>query len=120
MSLHNKPRTETAALPPHLAEVVATLPPQLKALVEALPRYLVDVLANTPVYSDRRSGADLLEQYLYPVSHRTLEVWPVLWRHVNGKAITLTVVLFAVGYARLSSAPVIMGGHRPASQRKTT
>lgn len=112
MSLHDKWTAATAILPQHLADVTETLPPHLKALVEALPKRLVDVLARVPVYSDRRCGAALLTHHVFPVSHRSLEVWPVPWQHVNNKAIALTVVLFAVAYARLECAPVIMGGRR--------
>jgi len=117
MSPPSRLLAETTVLPRQLAEVAATLPPHLKALVEALPRRLVDVLASVPVYSDRRSGAILLTRYLFPVSHRSLETWPLPWQHANGRSITPTVVLFAVGHAKLDAAPVIMGGRRAAEEQ---
>ncbi len=115
-SLSNKLLAGAADLPGHLAEVVAPLSPDLKQLVEQLPERLMDVAANAPVYLDRRSAAALLTRYVFPVSHRSLEVWRVPWQHVNGKAIGLTVVLLAVGYAKLAAAPVIMGGRGAASE----
>jgi hypothetical protein len=115
MSLQDKLKSGTASLPHHVAEIAATLPPHLKALVEALPERLMNVVASAPVYSGRRSGADLLTQHVFPVSHRSLEVWPIPWQHVNGKAIAPTVVYFAVGYSKLVAAPLLMGGQRGAA-----
>jgi hypothetical protein len=117
MSVHNKLQASAAVLPPHLADVTETLPPHLRALVDALPKRLVDVAANAAIYSDRRSGADLLTRHVFPVSYRSLEVWPVPWQHVNGKAIAITLALLAVGYAKLIAAPVIMGGKHQAVEQ---
>ena len=61
MSLRETLNAGTATLPAHLAEVAAALPPHLRALVEALPGRLMDVLATAPVYSERRSGAELVK-----------------------------------------------------------
>jgi hypothetical protein len=102
----------TAALPAHLAEVAATLPPHLQALAKALPGRLMDVLATAPVYSERRSGAELVRQHVIPVGHRSLEAWPLPWQHVNGKAVTPTIALLALAYEKLLAAPVTMGGRR--------
>ena len=112
MSLCETLSAKTAALPPHLAEVVAGLPHHLRALVEALPGRLMDVLATAPVYSERRSGAGLVRQHVIPVSHRSLEAWPLPWQRANGRAVTPTIALFAVAYDKLASAPVVMGGRR--------
>ena len=114
MSLHRTPNAEPATLPAHLAEVADTLPPDLRALVNSLPKRLVDVLVTAPVYTPRPPGAALVTQHIAPVSDRTLEAWPLPWQRVNGKAITPTIVLFAVAYAKLAAAPVIMGGRRRA------
>jgi hypothetical protein len=115
MSLREILATEPAILPPHLAELTGVLPPDLRSLVDALPLWLVEVAAEAPVYVGRRAGAALLTQYVTPVSPRTLEVWPVPWWHVDNRAITLLIVLLAVGYAKLISAPMIMGGRRSAA-----
>lgn len=71
-------------------------------------------LSKVPARVDRRRAADLLEQYFFPVSPRTLEVWPLAWRHVNGKAVCETAELFALARAKLEAAPVIRGGRRAA------
>src|SRR5262245_4838613 len=111
---------EAAKLPPHLAELADVLPPDLRELVAALPRRLVEVAAEAPAYVDRRAGAALLTQHVTPVSRRTLEVWRVPWWHVDNKAITLVIALFAVGYAKLGSAPMIMGGPRGTTAQHAT
>jgi hypothetical protein len=112
MSLRDTLNAGSATLPPHLAAVAAALPPHLRTLVEALPERLMDVVATAPVYSERRSGAELVKQHVIPVSHRSLEAWPLPWQHVNGKAVTPTIALLAVAYEKLVAAPVIMGGRR--------
>jgi hypothetical protein len=112
MSLRDILAAEPAKLPPHLAELTNMLPPDLRKLVDALPPRLVEVAAEAPAYVDRRAGAALLTRHLTPVSRRTLEVWRVPWWHVDNKAVTLLIALFAVGNAKLASAPMIMGGRR--------
>jgi hypothetical protein len=99
-------------LPPHLAEIAATLPADLQELLAALPPRLVAVAAAGPVYVERRTGADSVTQHVTPVSHRTLESWPLPWWRVNGKATTLLIVLLAVAYSKLASAPMVMSGRR--------
>jgi hypothetical protein len=75
-----------------------------------LPQYLVELLDTLPVRVDRRTGAKLVTQHIFPVSHRTLEKWPLPVQHVNGYAVIATRALFEAAYARLSAAPVIMSG----------
>jgi hypothetical protein len=75
--------------------------------VAALPDF-----SALPRFADRRTGAELLRRFYFPVSPRSLEVWPLTWRHVNGKAIVSTAELFAVAETRLAAAPPIRGGKR--------
>lgn len=83
-----------------------------------LPPNLQELLAQQPPNIDRRKGADLITKHLFPVSHRSLEAWPLPTRHVNGRAVIPTAALLEVAYAKLAAAPVIMGGKRaPADQR---
>ena len=110
MDPHERTQPQAALLPPNLVEVVAELPPKLRALVDALPPRLMAVLAGAPTFSDRKGGAPLVSHHVIPVSPRSMEVWPLPWQHANGKAVAPTVAMFAVAYAKLSSAPVIMGG----------
>lgn len=68
--------------------------------------------AEAPAQVDRKAGAALVTQHYFPVSHRTLEAWPLTWRHVNGKAVCETAELFALAEAKLNAAPPIRGGRR--------
>lgn len=63
-----------------------------------------------PVRVDRRTAAELVSQHYFPVSHRTVEGWPLVVRHVNGKATIETAELFAYAQAKLDAAPPIRGG----------
>jgi hypothetical protein len=67
---------------------------------------------DRPTRVDRKVGAKLVTRYFFPVSHRTIEAWPLVWRHVNGKAVVETVELFAFAQAKLDAAPPIRGGGR--------
>lgn len=68
-----------------------------------------------PTRVDRRAGADLVTRHFFPISPRTLEVWPLTWRKVNGKAVCETTELFALAAAKLDAAPPIRGGKRAAA-----
>ena len=69
-----------------------------------------------PAGVDRRAGAEVVGRFYFPVSHRTLEAWPLSWRRVNGKAVCETAELFAVAQAKLDAAPPVRGGRRAAGQ----
>jgi hypothetical protein len=83
-----------------------------------LPQHLRDLLADLPANTDRRTGAGLVTRHLFPVSHRSLEVWPLPTRRVNGKAIVPTAALFEVAYAKLEAAPMILGGRHSVPRRQ--
>ena len=70
--------------------------------------------AGLPEYMDRRAAADALTRHLFPVSPRTLEVWPLATRRVNGKALISTAEVFTLARAKLNAAPAIMGGRKAA------
>jgi hypothetical protein len=93
------------------------LPDGLNASATDLPPDLQELLAQQPVNVDRRTGAALITKHLFPVSHRSLETWPLPTRLVNGKAIVPTAKLFEIAFARLSAAPVVMGGRANAQQQ---
>lgn len=67
-------------------------------------------LSALPQRVDRRTGAALVTQNYFPVSPRTLEAAPLVWRRVNGKALCETAELFAWAQAKLDAAPPIRGG----------
>ncbi len=77
-----------------------------------LPPELAEKLAELPKNVDRRTGAELITKHLFPVSHRSLEAWPLPTRHVNGKAIVSTATLFEVAFAKMEAAPLTMGSRR--------
>jgi hypothetical protein len=83
-----------------------------------LPSDLQEVVAQHPPNVDRRTGAQLITKHLFPVSHRSLEAWPLPTRHVNGKAVVPTEVLFKVAYAKFAAAPVVIGGRRAATEQQ--
>jgi hypothetical protein len=89
---------DTPVLPPHVKEAIDGLPPNLT----------------------RKHGAMEIKRVLgYPVSHRSMEAWPLPTRHVNGHAIVPTEVLFRVAYAKFAAAPVVMGGRRNPTGQKS-
>ncbi len=77
-------------------------PPQAEHAPGKTPPY--------PVRVDRRTAAALVTQFYFPVSHRTVEAWPLTVRRVNGKATIATAELFAFAQAKLDAAPPIKGG----------
>ncbi len=85
-----------------------------------LPQHLLDVLATLPANVDRKTGAAAITKYLFPVSHRSLEAWPLPTRLVNSKAIVPTATLFEIAYAKLAAAPVVMSGHRVTAAQSIT
>ena len=69
-------------------------------------------IPNLPVRVDRKRGATLVTERFFPISHRTLEKWPLTWRHVNGRATCETTELLAMAQARLDAAPPLLGGKK--------
>lgn len=76
----------------------------------------VAVPPDAPTRVDRRASAELVSRHFFPVSHRTIEAWPLVWRHVNGKAVVETAELFAFAQSKLDAAPPIRGGRRQPEQ----
>jgi hypothetical protein len=64
-------------------------------------------LSALPARVDRKTGAELVARHFFPISPRTLEIWPLDWRHVNGRAVCETAELFAVAQAKLAAAPLV-------------
>ena len=77
-------------------------PPNAEPVPGKIPRY--------PIRVDRRTAAALVTQLYFPVSYRTVEGWPLIVRHVNGKATVETAELFAFAQAKLDAAPPIKAG----------
>lgn len=68
-----------------------------------------------PPRVDRATAAKIVTARYFPVSHRSLEVWPLSIRRVNGRALIETAELLAVAQAKLDAAPVIRTGQRKAA-----
>ncbi len=67
-------------------------------------------------YATRRQLAEIhLERFGVPISHRTLERWPLPFRIVNGYAVCLKEDFLAEAERRFNDAPVIMHGHKAAA-----
>jgi hypothetical protein len=77
-----------------------------------LPLWLAQLADTLPPYVDRKTGAKIITDNLYPASYRTLEAWPLPTRRVNGKAIVPTRVLLEQAFAKFAAAPEVMGGRR--------
>jgi hypothetical protein len=65
-----------------------------------------------PARVDRRRGAAIITHRYFPVSHRTLEAWPLTWRRVNGRALVDTAELLAFAEAKVAAALPVRGGKR--------
>ena len=80
---------------------------------DVLPERLRAELPSLPRVADRRALAPIITRLLFPVSHRTLETWPLRWRLVNGHAVADVAEALALAYRRFAAAPVLIGGPRP-------
>jgi len=67
-------------------------------------------LSELPVNSNRHQLAAIITQYFFKVSARSLERWPLSWRHVNGRSICRTADALEEARRRLEAAPVIRSG----------
>lgn len=70
-------------------------------------------LSALPANVDRRQAAEIITQFYFPVSPRSLERWPVTVRHVNGKAITPIAEYLAQAHDKFDAAPVLASGRQP-------
>ena len=66
-------------------------------------------ISDLPARLDRRMAAKVITHHFFPVSHRTLETWPVRWRLVNGKALADTEEILAFAAAKLANAVSLRG-----------
>jgi hypothetical protein len=75
-----------------------------------LPEFLLSELPNLPRQGDRKTLAQLISKFIFPVSPRTLESWPLHSRRVNGHAVAETYEALALAWRKFNSAPVTMSG----------
>lgn len=73
-------------------------------------------LTKLPRFGTRAQLAEIHTKYFGPISHRTLEAWPLGWRMVNGRAVTDVREFLEEAERRFNAAPVIRGGRRNAER----
>ena len=67
---------------------------------------------NFPVRVDRKLAADIVTRLYFPISHRTVERWPLTWRRLNGRNLVDTSELLAEAQRRVENCAAIRGGVR--------
>jgi len=74
--------------------------------VVKLPQELLDVIDSMPAQIDRKAGAQLVTDHVFPTSPKTVKSWPLPWSCPNGKAIAppATYLAYALLKARKASA----------------
>jgi hypothetical protein len=92
-----------------------------KAAAPELPDYILSELPNLPRFADRKALATLITRFLYPVSPRSLEAWPLNLRIVNGHAVAEVSETLAYAWRKFDAAPVTMSGRKsPADAGRKT
>ena len=81
-----------------------------------LPDFLKAELPTLPRNGDRRMLAQIITQHLYPISPRSLEVWPLTWRRVSKKAVASTEEALKHAWRVYDAAPVTRAG-QPGNRR---
>jgi len=71
-----------------------------------LPQQLLDVVEPLPAKIDRKAGAQLVTENVFPTSPKTVKSWPLPWECPNGRAIAppVTYLAYALLKARKASA----------------
>ena len=70
-------------------------------------------LDDLPRRLDRKTAAQIVSHYYFPISPRTLEKWPVAWRRVNGRALVETGELIGEAMRRVDASIAVRGGSQP-------
>jgi hypothetical protein len=70
-----------------------------------LPQRLLDLLPTLPAKIDRKAGAQLVTENVFPTSPKTIKSWPLPWECPNGRAIAppATYLAYALLKARKAS-----------------
>ena len=78
-----------------------------------LDRPIIEELdvADFPARVSRRMAAAIVTRHFFPISHRTIEAWPVPWTQVNGRCVVKTTDLVAYARALLAAGPTLRGGN---------
>ena len=82
-----------------------------------LPMWLREVIARLPAYIDDKRGAQVVSEHLFEISHRTVEIWPLPTRHINGRAMHPTVAVLREAWRRVNAEPEVVRSVRPVPAR---
>jgi len=52
-----------------------------------LPKHLQELVATLPAKIDRKAGAQLITDHVFPTTPKTIKEWPLPWECPNGRAI---------------------------------
>ena len=102
--------------PQHSATEASECRREFQSIAHPAPDNAGRDIPDLPARVDRRTAAELVTERYFRVSPRSLEAWPLAWRHVNGKAHCDVPELFAAAQAKLDAAPPVRGGRRAARQ----
>jgi hypothetical protein len=75
-----------------------------------LPDHLLEVIAKMPAKVDRKDGAKLVTEHLFPTSPKTVKSWPLPWECPNGRALAPPAAYLA--YALLKARRASTGNAR--------
>jgi len=82
-----------------------------------LPQDLLDLLPTLPAKVDRKAGAKLVTDHVFPTSAKTVKAWPLPWQYPNGRAIAPPASYLAYAYRKARRAPTgIYLGRRTTPQ----
>jgi hypothetical protein len=70
-----------------------------------LPERIEHKLETAPHFLDKRGLAQLFTELFGPISYRTIEGRPLVWRIHNGRAVTETRAAVEAEYARFVASP---------------
>jgi hypothetical protein len=70
-----------------------------------LPPWIENVLAGAPAYVTKRELAAIISNLFGPISYRTIETRPFIWKIYNGKAVTSTRGAIISEYNKFLNSP---------------
>lgn len=73
-----------------------------------LPQRLRDLLVHLPEYIDDKRAARIVSENCFEVSNRTIEIWPLPTRTINGRSQHPTVAVLREAWRRINAAPEVM------------
>jgi hypothetical protein len=78
-----------------------------------LPQDLLDLLPTLPATIDRKAGAQLVTDRVFPTSAKTVKAWPLPWQYPNGRAIAppASYLAYACRKARRAPNGIGLGRH---------